>query len=302
MTAFLIKLIACLAMLTDHANNVFGSFGWAILPDKISIILAYIGRIAFPIFAFMIVNGFIHTRNKRKYFSNMLLFGTIAQIPYTLALFLVNHMPLGTSERMTIFMWPWAITLALSAIIIVIYIFVIWKKKKDASLIWLITAFVFLGLHLKVNGIWITSGDALNVFYTLALGIAAIYLIQSIMERNKDFNWVNWSLLIVAFIAALLNIGVNSDYGIVGIALIIALYLCRKNKALQAVVIIAWSFALYCIIIFNLRNAIASCFAIPFILFYNNKKGYRMKYAFYAFYPVHLLALGIFNIVQRLST
>jgi len=50
MTAFIIKLIACLSMLIDHANIVFGGFGWAILPQGLSTAMNCIGRLAFPLF------------------------------------------------------------------------------------------------------------------------------------------------------------------------------------------------------------------------------------------------------------
>ena len=300
MTAFIIKLVACLSMLIDHINNVFGNFGWAFLPQGLSTVMGYAGRLAFPLFAYMIVNGYMHTSNKRKYFSNMLLFATIAQIPYTLALYLVNLSPIEQSESMNIFMKPW-LYIAIPIIIIVIYVFTIWRKKKDISIIWFIAASVFPGLYLKINGIWLTVGESLNIFYTLALGIAAIYIIQSILERKDGFSWVKWSMLVAAYIGALLFIGMNADYGLIGIALIVVFYLVRNRKIMQTVTLAAWSFLLYVLVVFNIPNAIASCFALPFILLYNGKKGYSMKYAFYAFYPAHLIALGIFNIVQRLS-
>ena len=261
-------------MLINHANNVFGDFGWAILPSGWSIVMSYIGRLAFPLFAYMIVNGYIHTKNRQKYFSNMLLFATIAQMPYTLALYIVNVMPIEQAESMNIFMKPW-LFIAIPIIIIGIYAYTIWRKNKDTSLLWLVTASIFPGLYLKINWIWLTVGESLNVFYTLALGIAVLYIIQTIAERKKEFSWIKWGMLVVAYIGALLFIGMNSDYGLIGILLIVVLYLSRKHKALQAVILVAWSFTLYGIIIFNWHNAISSCLAIPFILLYNGKKSLR---------------------------
>ena len=305
MTAFIIKLVACLSMLIDHINNVFGNFGWAFLPQGLSTVMGYAGRLAFPLFAYMIVNGYMHTSNKRKYFSNMLLFATIAQIPYTLALYLVNLSPIEQSESMNLVIKPWQhnpwLFIVIPIIVIAIYAYTIWRKKKDLSIIWLVAASVFPLLYLKINGIWLTIGESLNVFYTLALGIAAIYIIQSVLERKDGFSWVKWSMLVAAYIGALLFIGMNADYGLIGIALIVVFYLVRNRKIMQTVTLAAWSFLLYVLVVFNIPNAIASCFALPFILLYNGKKGYSMKYAFYAFYPAHLIALGIFNIVQRLS-
>ena len=44
----------------------------------------YIGRIAFPIFAFQISEGYIHTKNLKKYFLRLFLFAIISQIPFML--------------------------------------------------------------------------------------------------------------------------------------------------------------------------------------------------------------------------
>lgn len=46
--------------------------------------LNYIGRIAFPIFAYQITEGYIHTRSFKKYFFRLLLFALISQFPFAL--------------------------------------------------------------------------------------------------------------------------------------------------------------------------------------------------------------------------
>ncbi|MFI3237029.1 MAG: TraX family protein [Lachnospiraceae bacterium] len=46
-----------------------------------------IGRTAFPIFAYLIVEGYCHTKSKGKYIRNMLLAGLISEIPFDLAIF-----------------------------------------------------------------------------------------------------------------------------------------------------------------------------------------------------------------------
>lgn len=75
MTTFILKIIACLTMLIDHVGFQFfiGSH-----------ILRIIGRIAFPIFAFLIAEGYYHTHDVKKYFKRLFIFGIISQIPYTL--------------------------------------------------------------------------------------------------------------------------------------------------------------------------------------------------------------------------
>lgn len=79
-----LKYIAFGSMLIDHINkaliwpNLDGVGGLSIL----SSIFDVIGRIAFPLFSFFIVEGFFRTGNKKKYLFNLLFFAIISEIPY----------------------------------------------------------------------------------------------------------------------------------------------------------------------------------------------------------------------------
>lgn len=72
-----LKIIAMLSMLADHV-------GMILLP-KVAI-LRIIGRLAFPIFAFMIAEGCAHTRNKTKYLLQMAAVALVCQIAYAVAM------------------------------------------------------------------------------------------------------------------------------------------------------------------------------------------------------------------------
>ena len=64
------------------------TFGYLIF-DGVSF-FNYIGRLAFPIFAFQISQGYIHTKNLNKYVSRLALFALISQVPFTLFWFMIT--------------------------------------------------------------------------------------------------------------------------------------------------------------------------------------------------------------------
>ena len=56
-------------------------------------ILRHIGRLSFPIFAYFICEGFLHTKSVPKYILRMLLFAALAEVPFDLACFGVVYYP-----------------------------------------------------------------------------------------------------------------------------------------------------------------------------------------------------------------
>lgn len=92
------KLIACISMLTDHLAvaifltqpilfyNIEGqgfspadsSYYW------IYLIMRAVGRLAFPIFAYFIVEGYYKTKSRRRYIGRMAVFALLSEIPFNL--------------------------------------------------------------------------------------------------------------------------------------------------------------------------------------------------------------------------
>lgn len=198
-----------------------------------------IGRIAFPIFAFQISEGYLHTKNLKKYFLRLFLFALISQIPFML----------------------------------------------------------FYSLY--------TDGLTLNIFFTLFIGLLAIFLYDKIThfsfqsiksEKIKSFFRYLLGFLIVFLLGVLAQI-YHLDYGFFGIAIIFLFYLFRNHKLIMVI-----SFILACILkygidyldTFNLLYiglTIFTILPIVFICLYNKKQGPKVKYLLYLFYPVHLLIL-----------
>lgn len=75
MSSFALHIWAMLLMLCDHLQLT-------LLPDLP--ILRCVGRLAFPLFAFMAVEGYLHTRSLKNYLLRLLMLAVISEIPFDL--------------------------------------------------------------------------------------------------------------------------------------------------------------------------------------------------------------------------
>lgn len=75
-TAFQLRIIAIIAMFMDHAYKIVGIGGE---------FMTAVGRLAFPIFAFQIAEGYVHTKDFKNYLKKLLFFAIISEIPFNLA-------------------------------------------------------------------------------------------------------------------------------------------------------------------------------------------------------------------------
>lgn len=73
----LLKWIAIITMTVDHVGVIF-------YPEFT--VLRFIGRLSFPLFAYLLILGIENTRNIRNYFTRLFIFALISQVPFFLAL------------------------------------------------------------------------------------------------------------------------------------------------------------------------------------------------------------------------
>lgn len=79
----MIKIIACVTMVLDHVKYA--------IPETTCFATRYLGRIAFPLFAFLVAEGYCHTSNLKKYYKRLTIFALISQIPFMLFRSLVGN-------------------------------------------------------------------------------------------------------------------------------------------------------------------------------------------------------------------
>lgn len=243
LTGSALKIIAISTMLIDHigavvlekyiikagiynieAANFFEAFNISDPCGLTYIIMRLIGRVAFPVFCFLLIEGFLHTRSVAKYALRLGAFGLISEVAFDLAF---HGKP---------FYWQYQ-----------------------------------------------------NVFWTLLLGLLAIWGIKLLSEKLD--GRINRVLLIIiniilvaaaSFTAELLK----TDYGMTGILTIVVMYIMRKSRVREMLG--------GCIVLTVLNPIeITSFFAVLLAAKYNGERGLKHKYMFYMFYPAHLLVLAL---------
>lgn len=158
---FDLKIIAIISMTLDHIGRMLLLF----LPyndglSVLSYILTIIGRLAFPIFIFLIIEGFYHTKNIAKYFIRLSLMALIVYI----GLFSVTFLPLKSNSFETIKIGNIFIDLILS----LLFIYLINKKGLFFKLLILPIIGYFLLFLFIQNNIIIIDGTLKTILAGLA--------------------------------------------------------------------------------------------------------------------------------------
>jgi len=163
-----LKWIAIITMIIDHVGAVL--FPYYLHPEML--FLRLIGRIAFPIFAFLIVEGYHHTRDVNKYGMRLLAFAVLSEVPFDLAFFGTVF----TMQHQNVFF-----TLALGLFALTVYDSVL---KKDT----------FLRRIIATSAVFAIGMIA--YFFKTDYGIFGIMLIVLIHVYNEKKMVALWIALI----------------------------------------------------------------------------------------------------------
>lgn len=286
MSVFVLKLIAIGTMFIDHLTYILALSGFLPYSSVSYRIGRAVGRIAFIIFAYLLVNGFDKTSDRRKYLGRLIFYAAVSQVPFTLAFTGGNYRSAGAMFFSFDAMAALPLLLPLA-----VYFFFVAEGRPDRSCLTLLVAFALAGLRVCVDGIVLLGGH-MNVFYTLAVSMALMMALEAL--RSPDRSWPRVLLCFAALGVELYFLQQNADYGLLGVALVIGMYFLRGRRALQLLYAAVWCAAEYYASPVFLVGAWAAL--VP-LAFYNGKLGRKMRTAFYAFYPVHLGLLGLIFII-----
>ena len=221
-----VKMVGIVTMFIDHVGaaliaRILLGGGYTQELYRFYMVLREIGRLGFPIFCFLLVEGFDKTHSKVKYGIRLGVFALISEIPFDL---------------------------------------------------------VFLSRVLEFS--------YQNVFFTLLLGFLCLCVFD-FLEKKKMPKALTL-VLDLAVLAVFMWTAkfLRSDYGAMGVLAIAVIYMLRRFKAM--------SMAGGCVILcLKNLNELPAFFTLIPIALYNGKRGWKLKYFFYAFYPAHLLLLWL---------
>lgn len=312
-----VKIIAVVTMLIDHvaaalltrilisrgfyyaAGNQQRLIEWMKANGLLFIVtqlMRLIGRLGFPIFCFLLVEGFQKTRNVKKYAFRLGLFALISEIPFDLAF----------TGRV------WASGYQNVYFTLLIGLLALWAFDTIAK----INPAKWLQVLLSIGGIlllplcvalrtytFVTSfvagffdmdegvvyGRNLPVLGVTYLVFACIMLVVWGVYRHKKGSDKAWrmcgdmAVLAAAMVSATL---LQTDYAGMGVLTIAVMYALRKNKVLSM------TGGCVTLTVMSLSEITAFFTLLP-IAFYNGERGLKMKYFFYIFYPAHLLIIWL---------
>ena len=309
MSAFALKTIAVITMLIDHIGAFILLRVGELASSQIYFAMRSIGRIAFPIFAYLIANGCKHTKNIDKYLLRLGIFAIASEAIFDIA-----------QMNSINFLWRTNIFYTLFLGVLGIAIYERAKRKKWQWLMLLPLACVPVVLIFDVPVLY-DQGNIIATGVLLIYAVAAFCIARFAPERNDEEEEIGLKRKIIPILAVLpllyLADFLSTDYASWGVGFIILLYLANPEKKLTRAIAmtvallyfygswdwvhtVSWSEIEGAYIMERVLNTLGATFLlfslIPvlLILFYNGKQGANsqaIKWGFYAFYPVHIAVL-----------
>jgi hypothetical protein len=271
-----LKIIGTVLMTLDHVALLFIDASGGVIPTAYYVLRA-IGKISFPIFAFLAVEGVYHTHNIRNYLLRLLAISLIMDL-FGYLVSLATNITIATN--------PLIGNVFTDLFLGVLTVYLLRKKNKYSLFALLPIAYAVLsnyvidvnyGTLFKTD--WGTFSIVLFVVFFLCKEISNYYL------KRKA-----------------LTSGLDEDTYLISEGL-------RDQKIIEAVGLIFVELLFYLIYRLDYTSTFIpnefvpigtySALAFIFILLYNGKKGYENKivqYSFYAYYPLHLIILGLLSL------
>lgn len=248
MTAFTLKIIALACMILDHISKAaifvqgFDAPSWFEL----------VGRIAFPIYAYLIAEGCRRTKSIPKYAVRLFLFALISELPYRLAFSYYVDITQGLSGAAY---FGAVIPRALSPL------------RLTNVLMTLFLGVIAVWIHTKIE-----KREGRGLYFLSFLAVAALSLLSS--YNHSDYE--GWGVILIFALYIIKSKKVRIAALFVWIALFYLLYVTFNGSGFMLSVPHYW-------IQFGF-----ACVALVPIALYNGKRGPGFKYTFYAAYPLHL--------------
>ena len=273
LNGFWIKIIAIISMTFDHVGFFLQPYGNL---HVVFDIFRVIGRLSFPLFIFLLVEGVIHTKNTRNYFIRLSLLALAFLIGQLFAYFVI--------DKSNEFMSP-AVDLLLTAAL------VYFLKRKDWFSLLAIIPFAWALISMFVRNyetVHLTSvkwwpfflrpdytlfGPLLGIGFYYANDLARFFLNSK--DETKNFLGTSYERTTKNVISAIFLIILTISFT----------FMDRNGLNLC----------------FNIPWQIYSLFAFIPILLYNGKRGYNAKwfqYGCYIYFPAHLILIYlIFSLI-----
>ena len=266
LSGFQLKYIALITMVFDHIHYFFDYTG------KIPIWFAMIGRLAAPLFLFSVIEGFIHTRNRKKYFLKI----------YSLAI-LMGLIQFGFYQ----FLHP--------------------LVRPDGFFPQNMMLSSFAILLVALQGIaWIQDKKYLKGIPTLLFPILLPWLMVPFYLSGQDKPIFILFLNLLNFTVLPTHTSI-SDGGTWLLLTGIAMYLCHKNLKKEVLAFVSVSLVWILMAIVITRPSFhdlmfkyiewMEIFAALLMLCYNGQRGKGSKYLFYVFYPTHIYLLYALSVI-----